>query len=1091
MDREKEKYFATRNLPLDWLVWYDYYNQKLRSPNYQYGYNVQTARYFQDSTYTEDQGLIKFGRNTNLNLIPVDPTPLREVYTRYVNYPSENGKSTTVPYNNLMVRKNFDKDIYYIGNGSKYLYWNVFPDEEKYSRFVYYLSTVGEVPTSFKNLYYDFSYDENEYGQYEDKGNNNNKNSLEIIDLNSDDRGFLDFYSHSRKNERENPTREFLDVRDFSRDDSSTGPLRFDFATGDRTYKTAFAATRQSRSTVRTRNCPNSNIYFCSMCTVDLLGTVTNSRNCPLSRICPRCTLRFSDGGKIIFRKPTKMKYYENGNKLYRTKSPQRIYDTQRCEGYKNSVINDNYNKIHKTLKWSSYLDEEKYLPAYAFSTEAKKVESSDTSKISSLLPEKDPKVQNNSRNKNLKLNIIPDFKNNNVVNITDGSSYSNLNFSDEYGHVDPNNSIMRITKQVRENIKSAKEDFDNFIRRTDEQNKFKENFKNDDIILELKEKHDVPREKKLFESKSPQIFDENMTSIRNNIDDEEIEKQTSCTEAYDVTSTRQNDTAEDTYAAIDVPDSTKNLRTPEVVESGPTYDTVERSNKVIMSFQQEKHDDGTYPKIIPITDLNKGSNNTKITSKEDDYKKILLSIISSLNNLDISDNNNDQATISENSFDIDNQLSDKIDVLSDINDITSILQQDQVDPPEEPSSSDSSTSSSSSSSSSSKSSSSSSIEQAKSILLDKHTSKLSDSKICSQALNMIKFLGTLNMKKLDLKHEPRLRRATFLEWISQLEIAFSSNKYTRTILTNYSTSNKINLIADEKIDLLVYTVIYAFLDKATRISTSSYKNKGTKLLKVLHMKCASIDAQTKLRAKMAFNNCRISNEENAINFLTRLEQKANEARNFDIKISEKRFIWTLLNNMKFHRHYKERIASFLTAFELDKNSITQKWIENKFYSMDEERMSFHRQRLFKESARFTSSNSTQTSRSSNKGHNSNKKIIRCKYCYRSGHTDEDCLDKKQKRPPSMPAWISKTTCMNCKKKGHLAFNCPPKYACKIIRPKAQKFKYNNKTTANNVKDEINQAPKINEFAGMVTSQPTSYSNTSRPRQRLDKTDNH
>ena len=111
----------------------------------------------------------------------------------------------------------------------------------------------------------------------------------------------------------------------------------------------------------------------------------------------------------------------------------------------------------------------------------------------------------------------------------------------------------------------------------------------------------------------------------------------------------------------------------------------------------------------------------------------------------------------------------------------------------------------------------------------------------------------------------------------------------------------------------------------------------------------------------MLFRSCRISNDETTINFLTRLEQKANEARNFDIKISEKRFVWTLLHNMKYHRHfYKERIASFLTAFELDKNSITQKWIENKFYSMDEERMSFHRQRLFKESARFTSSNPTQ-----------------------------------------------------------------------------------------------------------------------------------
>ena len=68
------------------------------------------------------------------------------------------------------------------------------------------------------------------------------------------------------------------------------------------------------------------------------------------------------------------------------------------------------------------------------------------------------------------------------------------------------------------------------------------------------------------------------------------------------------------------------------------------------------------------------------------------------------------------------------------------------------------------------------------------------------------------------------------------------------------------------------------------------------------------------MRAKMAFLNCKITQEETAINFLTRLEQKANEARNFDIKISEKRFISTLLNNMKYHRHYKERIASFLTA---------------------------------------------------------------------------------------------------------------------------------------------------------------------------------
>ena len=59
---------------------------------------------------------------------------------------------------------------------------------------------------------------------------------------------------------------------------------------------------------------------------------------------------------------------------------------------------------------------------------------------------------------------------------------------------------------------------------------------------------------------------------------------------------------------------------------------------------------------------------------------------------------------------------------------------------------------------------------------------KLTSDKVCSQALQMIKFLGTLHMRKLDLKHEPRLRRIAFLEWISQLEIAFSSNKYTTKI---------------------------------------------------------------------------------------------------------------------------------------------------------------------------------------------------------------------------------------------------------------------------------------------------------------------
>ena len=49
----------------------------------------------------------------------------------------------------------------------------------------------------------------------------------------------------------------------------------------------------------------------------------------------------------------------------------------------------------------------------------------------------------------------------------------------------------------------------------------------------------------------------------------------------------------------------------------------------------------------------------------------------------------------------------------------------------------------------------------------------------------------------------------------------------------------------------LVYTVVYAFVDKAARTSTIAYKNKGSKLLRVLYMKCASVDENTKLRARI------------------------------------------------------------------------------------------------------------------------------------------------------------------------------------------------------------------------------------------------
>ena len=85
---------------------------------------------------------------------------------------------------------------------------------------------------------------------------------------------------------------------------------------------------------------------------------------------------------------------------------------------------------------------------------------------------------------------------------------------------------------------------------------------------------------------------------------------------------------------------------------------------------------------------------------------------------------------------------------------------------------------------------------------------------------------------------------------------------------------------------------------------------------------------------------------------------------------------------------------------------------------------------------------------------------IRCKYCYRKGHTDHNCPDKANKRPPSMPEWISKATCAKCKKKGHLAFNCPPKFGNKPIK--------SNKPYKRKEPHKIESADHVTEFAGMV-----------------------
>ena len=74
-------------------------------------------------------------------------------------------------------------------------------------------------------------------------------------------------------------------------------------------------------------------------------------------------------------------------------------------------VINDNGKNNFRIFYGLSPTDGERYDHAYAFSTEAKDIKSFETSDNLKLVPETNLQVQNISRNKNFKLNIIPNLK--------------------------------------------------------------------------------------------------------------------------------------------------------------------------------------------------------------------------------------------------------------------------------------------------------------------------------------------------------------------------------------------------------------------------------------------------------------------------------------------------------------------------------------------------------------------------------------------------------------------------------------------------------------------------------------------------------
>ena len=47
-EKEEHNLFPSKNIPLDWIIWYDSYNHKFRDALYSYGYRIHIANYLKD-----------------------------------------------------------------------------------------------------------------------------------------------------------------------------------------------------------------------------------------------------------------------------------------------------------------------------------------------------------------------------------------------------------------------------------------------------------------------------------------------------------------------------------------------------------------------------------------------------------------------------------------------------------------------------------------------------------------------------------------------------------------------------------------------------------------------------------------------------------------------------------------------------------------------------------------------------------------------------------------------------------------------------------------------------------------------------------
>ena len=73
-----------------------------------------------------------------------------------------------------------------------------------------------------------------------------------------------------------------------------------------------------------------------------------------------------------------------------------------------------------------------------------------------------------------------------------------------------------------------------------------------------------------------------------------------------------------------------------------------------------------------------------------------------------------------------------------------------------------------------------------------------------------------------------------------------------------------------------------------------------------------------------------------------------------------------------------------------------------------------------------------------------------------------------------MPEWVAKAQCNKCKKTGHLAFNCPPKFNNqKRASPKSDRY-HRFKNSQGKLNERSNETAAIaqTEFAGYTRASP-------------------